>query len=386
MFNIKTLNKISPVGLKHFCDNKYNVGDNVENPDAILLRSFSMHDMELPAGLLAIGRAGAGTNNIPVDKCAEKGIVVFNTPGANANAVKELTILGLLLSSRKVVKGYDWVQSLGGSEDVAKQVEKGKSAFVGPEVYGKKLAVIGLGAIGIMVANTAYHLGMDVLGYDPYISVKAALGLSRHVSLNSDLKSLLEDADYVSIHVPLTPDTKHMINEETIEYMKDGARLLNFARGDLVDNAAVKKALESGKLSAYVTDFPNEELLGVDNIVTIPHLGASTPESEENCAEMAAKEIIDYLENGNIVNSVNFPHCELPREGVRITITHKNIPNMLSRFSTILADANVNIENMVNKGKKEYAYTIIDIADAPDNGITEKIKSIDGVISVRVIL
>ena len=251
MFNIKTLNKISPVGLNHFSANKYNVGDNVENPDAILLRSFSMHDMEFPESLLAIGRAGAGTNNIPVDKCAEKGIVVFNTPGANANAVKELTILGLLLSSRKVVKGYDWVQSLSGTDDIAKQVEKGKSAFVGPEVYGKKLAVIGLGAIGIMVANTAFHLGMDVLGYDPYISVKAALGLSRHVTLNSDLKSLLENADYVSIHVPLTPDTKHMINEETVKYMKDGARLLNFARGDLVENNAVKKALESGKLSAY---------------------------------------------------------------------------------------------------------------------------------------
>ena len=386
MFNIKTLNKISPIGLKHFSEKKYNVGDNVENPDAILLRSFSMHDMVLPDSLLAIGRAGAGTNNIPVEKCAEKGIVVFNTPGANANAVKELTILGLLLSSRKVVKGYDWAQSLKGTEDVAKQVEKGKSAFVGPEIYGKKLAIIGLGAIGVMVANTAFHLGMDVMGYDPYISVKAALGLSRHVGFTSDLKSLLEDADYISIHVPLTPDTKDMINDETLAYMKDGARLLNFARGGLVNNDAVKKALESGKLSTYVTDFPDEELLGVENIVTIPHLGASTPESEENCAEMAAKEIIDYLENGNIVNSVNFPHCELPREGVRITITHKNIPNMLSRFSTILADANVNIENMVNKGKKDYAYTIIDIVDAPKDEIIEKIKSIDGVITVRVIL
>lgn len=390
MFNIKTLNNISEKGLKFFSDSKYTVGENTENPDAIILRSFSMHDMELPESLLAVGRAGAGVNNIPVDKCAEKGIVVFNTPGANANAVKELTILGLLLASRKVCDGVEWAKTLKNDSEAAKKIEKGKSRFAGPELMGKKLAVIGLGAIGVMVANTAYNLGMDVLGYDPYISVKAALGLSRHVELIQDLKTLLSDADYVSVHVPLLPDTKGMISDELFSYMKDGVRLLNFARGPLVDFEAVKKALQSGKAAAYVTDFPDAEILSLPNTVCIPHLGASTYESEENCAEMAVKEIIDFLENGNITNSVNYPNCELAREdGVRITVAHKNIPNMLSRFSGLFANNNVNIENLVNKSKKEFAYTILDISrDTPQNTVNEvvrEIEIIDGVLAVRVI-
>lgn len=390
MYNIKTLNKISEKGLKYFSDSKYTVSDSVENPDAIILRSFSMHDMELPESLLAVGRAGAGVNNIPIDKCAEKGIVVFNTPGANANAVKELTVLGLLIASRNVCDGVEWAKTLKDDPDAAKKIEKGKGQFAGPEIMGKKLAVIGLGAIGVMVANAAYNLGMDVLGYDPYISVKAALGLSRHVELVQDLKTLLSDADYVSIHVPLLPDTKGMISEELVSYMKDGVRILNFARGPLVDFEAVKKALQSGKAAAYVTDFPDTDTLSLPNTVCIPHLGASTNESEENCAEMAAKEIIDFLENGNITNSVNYPNCELAREdGVRITVAHKNIPNMLSRFSGLLADNGVNIENLVNKSKKEFAYTILDIgADTPEKTIDEvvkEIKKINDVLAVRVI-
>lgn len=383
MYKIKTLNKIASCGLDLFAPDKYEVGDSIESPDAVILRSFSMHDMELPDSLMAVGRAGAGVNNIPTDRCAEKGIVVFNTPGANANAVKELTIMGLFMASRKVADGIEWAKTLKGTENIAKQVESGKSAFTGPEIEGKKLAVIGLGAIGVMVANTAFHLGMEVVGYDPYISVKSALGLSRHVSFSKDLKGVLEDADYVSIHVPLTPDTKHMINAETIGYMKNGARLLNFSRGDLVETAAIKSALESEKVAAYVTDFPDEEILTIKNVIPIPHLGASTPESEDNCAVMASKQIIDYLENGNIVNSVNFPNCESAREGIRITIAHKNIPNMLSRISTILEGNN--IENMVNKSKGEYAYTIIDLREDPHDGVVEAVRAAEGVLRVRVI-
>ena len=344
-----------------------------------------MHEMELGSNLLAVGRAGAGVNNIPIDKCTEKGIVVFNTPGANANAVKELTILGLLMASRKVSDGIVWAKTLQGTENIAKQVEKGKSSFTGPEIYGKKIAIIGLGAIGVMVANSVFHLGMDVIGYDPYISVKSALGLSRHVTFSNDLKAALEDADYVSIHVPLSDATKNLINDETIGYMKDGARILNMSRGGIVNNAAIKAALESGKIAAYVTDFPDDEVLNMPNTVAIPHLGASTPESEDNCAKMAAAEIIDYLENGNIKNSVNFPNCELSREGVRITIIHKNIPNMLSRFSSLMADEGKNIENMVNKSRNDIAYTIIDTKDEPAPSVIEHIKSIEGVLSARII-
>ncbi len=385
MYTIKPLNKIAACGLKYFGEDKYTVSAECENPDAIILRSFSMHEMELPENLLAVGRAGAGVNNIPLDKCSERGIVVFNTPGANANAVKELVITGLLLASRNVIDGIAWAKTLeGNGADVAKMIEKGKSAYAGREIEGKKLAVIGLGAIGAMVANAAYALGMDVIGYDPFLSVKAALSLSRHVHVAATLEEALGDADYVTLHVPLTPDTKGMINSATIQNMKDGARLLNFSRGDLVNNASVGSALEEGKLAVYVTDFPSDEVLCMKNVIPIPHLGASTQESEDNCAIMVAKQLVDYLENGNIHNSVNFPNCESARGGlVRLTIAHKNIPNMLSQFLGLLDGANV--DNMVNKNKNEYAYTIIDSAhEVPDN-IIEKIKAIDGVLSVRII-
>ncbi len=385
MFTVKPLNKIADCGLSRFHADAYSVSTEHENPDAIILRSFSMHEMELPGNLKAIGRAGAGVNNIPVDKCTEKGIVVFNTPGANANAVKELVITGILLASRKVVDGIAWAKTLeGNGAEVAKMVEKGKSSFVGPEIEGKKLAVIGLGAIGAMVANTAYALGMDVIGYDPYLSVKAALSLSRHVHVVSSMEEALSGADYITLHVPLLDSTKNMINAGMIANMKDGARLLNFARGGLVDNAAVGAALEEGKLSVYVTDFPSDEVLSMKNVIPIPHLGASTPESEDNCAIMAAKELIDYLENGNIHNSVNFPNCECARAGVlRITVAHKNVPNMLSQFLGLLQDKNV--ENMVNKNKGEWAYTIIDTASEVPDEVINKLQEIDGVLRVRVI-
>ena len=385
MYKIQNLNKIAPCGLDLFTKDKYDVNEKHDNPDAIILRSFSLHDMELGDNLKAIGRAGAGVNNIPIDKCSEKGIVVFNTPGANANAVKELTILGLLLASRKVSDGISWAKTLKGTENIGKQVEAGKSSFVGPEIYGKKIAIIGLGAIGVMVANTVIHMGMDVVGYDPYISVKAALGLSRHVSFSNDLKAVLEDADYITVHVPLSDSTKNLINNETIGYMKDGARVLNMSRGGIVDNEAMRAALESGKIATYVTDFPDGDVLDMPNVVAIPHLGASTPESEDNCATMAAHEIINYLETGNIMNSVNFPNCELPREGIRVAIAHKNIPNMLSRFSTLMAEEGKNIENMVNKSKKDLAYTIIDLFDEPTESVINHIRGIEGVLSVRVI-
>ena len=385
MFEIKPLNKIAACGLDLFTQDKYSVSADCENPDGIILRSFSMHEMEMPENLKAIGRAGAGVNNIPVDKCTEKGIVVFNTPGANANAVKELVITGLLLASRKVVDGIAWAKTLeGNGAEVAKMVEKGKGQFVGPEIEGKKLAVIGLGAIGAMVANTAYALGMDVIGYDPYLSVKAALSLSRHVHVVNSIEEALSQADYITLHVPLLDSTKNMINSAMIANMKDGARLLNFARGGLVDNAAVGAALEDGKLAVYVTDFPSDEVLSMKNVIPIPHLGASTPESEDNCAVMAAKELIDFLENGNIHNSVNFPNCECARAGVmRITVCHKNVPNMLSQFLGLLQDKNV--ENMVNKNKGEWAYTIMDTAVEVHDDIISKISEIDGVLRVRVI-
>ncbi len=386
MYNIKTLNKIAACGLKYFCSDCYTVSDDCENPDGIVLRSFSMHDMELPENLKAVARAGAGTNNIPIDKCSEKGIVVFNTPGANANAVKELTIAGLFLASRNIVDGISWAKTLKGQgAEVGKLVEKGKSNYAGGEVEGKKLVVLGLGAIGIMVANTAYHLGMDVVGYDPYISVKAALSLNRHVEIINDLKQALSDADFISIHVPLMDSTRGMIGEDAILAMKDGVKILNFARGELVDNDALKKALEEGKVSVYVTDFPNDEVLGMNNVIAIPHLGASTQESEDNCAVMASKQMIDYLENGNIVNSVNFPHCEMVRDdniGTRITIAHKNVPNMLAQFLNVIGDTN--IHNMTNKSKGDLAYTIIDL-EKDIEGIENSLNAIGDVLKVRVI-
>ncbi|MDO4563100.1 MAG: phosphoglycerate dehydrogenase [Clostridia bacterium] len=387
MYNLLTLNKIAACGLAGFDKDKYNITDNCDNPDCIMLRSFKMHDMELKDNLLCVARAGAGVNNIPLDKCSEKGIVVFNTPGANANAVKELVIAALLLSSRGIIQGAQWAQTLKGTEAVEKAVEKGKSAFGGTEIMGKKIAVVGLGAIGVMVANAAYALGMDVVGYDPYISVKAALNLSRHIEVVTSLKDAIKDADYITLHVPLLDSTKYMINDELLQNsVKKGAKLLNFSRGELADVAAVKKALADGVLTSYVIDFPSEDCLGVDGIIAIPHLGASTEEAEDNCAMMAAHELMDYIENGNIVNSVNFPACEVPRTTpTRVVILHKNVPNMLTRFSKVMADEAINIENMTSRSKGDYAYTIMDVASDVSTANADAIKEIDGVIKVRVI-
>lgn len=380
MFNVQTLNKISSAGISRLGDN-YTVADNVENPDAILVRSAAMHDMEMPKSLLAIARAGAGVNNIPLDKCAEQGIVVFNTPGANANAVKELVITAMLISSRKIVEGIEWVKTLKDNADAAKLVEKGKSQFVGPEIKGKTLGVIGLGAIGVLVANAAVDLGMNVLGYDPFISVDGAWGLSPEVKHVVSLDDIFENSDYITLHVPLTPDTKGVINSENIAKMKDNARILNFARGDLAVNADVLAALKSGKLAKYITDFAAPELIGQDGVIVTPHLGASTPESEDNCAKMAADEIKDYLENGNIKNSVTLPAVSMPRgAGERVCIIHKNVPNMISSITSALAGAN--IENMASQSKKDYAYTILDVT----GGVSaDALAAVDGVIKVRVI-
>lgn len=385
MYQIKTLNKISKNGLDRFNAN-YNCADEIDAPDAILVRSASMHEMEMPESLLAIARAGAGVNNIPCDKCAEQGIVVFNTPGANANAVKELVLAGLLMCSRKVLPAIEWAKTLkGNGAEVGKMVEKGKGAFAGPEIMGKKLGVIGLGAIGILVANAASALGMEVYGYDPYLSVDAAWKLSRSIKHAADMNEIFTECDYITVHVPLTPDTKGFINNDSIATMKDGVRILNFARGDLVDSNAIIDALANGKVAAYVTDFPSDEVIGVDGVIAIPHLGASTPESEENCAVMAADEIREYLENGNIINSVNMPNVVVPRStAVRVCIIHNNIPNMIAQISAAVSACNINIEKLNNQSRKDYAYTILDV-EAIDDAAIESIKAIDGVIRVRVI-
>ena len=381
---ILTLNKIAACGTDRLAG--YTVGDAVENPDAILVRSAAMHDMELPESVQAIARAGAGVNNIPVDACAEKGIVVFNTPGANANAVKELVIAGLLLSSRKIVPGIAWAAGLKGTPDVEKQIEKGKSAFVGPEILGKKLGVIGLGAIGILVANAAAALGMEVYGYDPYLSVDAAWGLSRSIRHATDLDQIYAQCDYITVHVPLNDGTRGMIGEKALAAMKPGVRVLNFARAGLVDSAAMKAALADGKVAAYVVDFPSDDMLGVDNVIAIPHLGASTPESEDNCAVMAADELKDYLENGVIRHSVNYPDLAAPRTtAVRICVLHKNIPAMLTAISAAISAQGINIDSMVNRSRKEYAYTVIDTDGKPDPETVAAIAAVEGVIRVRVI-
>ncbi|MBE7038115.1 MAG: 3-phosphoglycerate dehydrogenase [Ruminococcaceae bacterium] len=387
MMEILTLNKIASCGLDLLDKNVFNISDDAKDPDGIILRSFNMHEMELGDNLKAVARAGAGTNNIPIEKCSEKGIVVFNTPGANANAVKELVLAGLFLSSRKISQSIEWAKTLKGEgENVGKLVEKGKSNFVGPEIEGKKLGIIGLGAIGVMVANTAYHLGMEVIGYDPYISVDAAWGLSRHVRKANELKDLVAECDYITLHVPLNDATKNMINDELFAVMKKGARILNFARGGLVDDAALEKAIANGTVATYVTDFPNEKILCMDNVVAIPHLGASTPESEDNCAKMASVEIQDYLCEGNIVNSVNFPNCSLAREGkTRITIAHKNVPNCVSNFTNLCAKDNCNIVNMINKSKKDMAYTIIDLDDDIPESVKADFEALENVLKVRVI-
>ncbi len=389
MYNLLTLNKIAACGLNNFDKAKYTITDNCDTPDCIILRSFNMHDMELADSLQAVARAGAGVNNIPLDKCSEKGIVVFNTPGANANAVKELTLAGLLLASRDIIGGAAWAQTLkGNGAEVGKMVEKGKSNFAGNEIKGKKLAVIGLGAIGVLVANAAYKLGMDVIGYDPFISVKAALNLDRHTVIKADLKDALAEADYITLHLPLTPDTKGMFNADLFKSaVKKGAKLLNFSRGDLVDADSLKSALEVGLIDKYVVDFPSDEVLGLENVIAIPHLGASSAESEDNCAVMAAQELIEYMENGNIINSVNYPNCELPTtEGAtRATILHKNIPNTISSITSVFAAKGINIEHMVNKSKGDYACTILDAMADADDAIADELKKIDGIIKVRII-
>ncbi len=386
MFKIKTYNKISKSGLEVF-DDKYTIGDEVENADGAIVRSAALHDVEFPETLKAIARAGAGTNNIPIDRCSEQGIVVFNTPGANANAVKELVIAGLFISSRRVISGIEWAKTLkGNGAEVTKMVEKGKGAFAGPEIKGKKLGVIGLGAIGVMVANAANHLGMTVYGYDPYLSVKSAWNLNHNAVYINDINEIFAQCDYITIHVPLTDGTKNLINTESIAKMKDGVRILNYSRAGLVNSEDIKVALESGKVAAYVTDFPTDEILDIDGVIAIPHLGASTPESEENCATMAAKELIDYIENGNIVNSVNLPEITMPRSGDnRVCVIHKNIPNMITKITGIIADDNINIENLLNKSRGEIAYTMLDIDGADVEQLYEEINAIDGVIRVRII-
>ena len=383
MYNVKLYNKISKVGLEKLDPAKYTCAEDFEDYDAVLVRSAKLHDVEFPKNLKCIARAGAGVNNIPLDRCAREGIVVFNTPGANANAVKELVVCALMLASRKIVQGANWVQSLAGTPDIGPAAEKGKATYAGPEISGKRLGVIGLGAIGVKVANAAVALDMEVWGYDPFLSVDGALALSRSVKHVTELDQIFANCDYITIHVPLTPDTKNTICAESIAKMKDGVRIINLARGELVDTKAMAEALESGKVAAYVSDFASDEILAQPNAITLPHLGASTPESEDNCAMMAVKEIADYLEHGTIRNSVNFPNLKVPYEGgYRICMIHKNIPNMIA---SITAAVKCNIENMGNRSKGDYAYTIIDTAEAPSEANLEALRAIDGMISVRAI-
>lgn len=387
MYQIQTLNKISPLGLEKFDRSKYCWGDEVNNPDAILVRSASMHEMELPESVLAIARAGAGVNNIPLDKCSEAGVVVFNTPGANANAVKELVLLGLLLSARKIQPAMDWIRTLKGQgAEVPKLVEKGKGQFVGPELLGKKLGVVGLGAIGVLVANAAAALGMTVYGYDPYLSVDAAWGLSRETIHAKSLKDIYENCDFVTLHVPCTTETKGMINASSIATMKDGVRILNFARGELVETSDLLEALDEKKVAVYVTDFAADEMLCHKGVVALPHLGASTPESEDNCAKMAVEELQTYLETGNIVHSVNLPQVNLPKSTpCRICVIHKNVSGVINKLSSVLAEDGLNIENMVNASKKDYAYSIFDVAQAVGGDLVGKLNAIPDVIRVRVL-
>ncbi len=386
MYNIQTLNKIAACGTDLLDKSKYAISDDAANPDAILVRSAAMHDMELGSNLLAIARAGAGVNNIPIEKCSEKGIVVFNTPGANANAVKELVICGLLLASRKIVPSTEWIKTLKGKGDeVSKLVEKGKSQFVGPEIMGKKLGVIGLGAIGILVANAAAALGMDVYGADPFLSVENALKLSGKVHYVKSNKEIFEQCDYITLHVPATADTKGMINAETIATMKKNVRLLNFSRDALVDSKAVLDALANGGMACYVTDFATDDLIGAENVICMPHLGASTPESEDNCAVMACNEIKDYIERGDIKNSVNLPNMEMAITGTaKICVIHKNVEGVINNITAPISAAGMNIENMQSKSKKDYAYTCLDVK-GDTAGIEEKLKAVANVVGVRVI-
>ena len=384
MYTIQTLNKISPLGLDQLDPKEFLITNECENPDGILVRSADMHNMEFGSNLRAIARAGAGTNNIPLDKCAENGIVVFNTPGANANAVKELVICALLIASRSVVDGIEWCKDYAG-EDLEKAVEKEKGKFVGPELLGKNLGVIGLGAVGVKVANAAVKLGMNVYGYDPYLSVHNALTLDSHVEV-VDLKTIYEKSDYITIHSPLLPSTKGMIDETSISSMRHGVRIINLARGGLVDDNDMLAALESGKVARYVTDFPNETLVGKKGVIAIPHLGASTPESEENCAIMAAQELREYLRTGNIRNSVNMPAVEMSRSGaVRLGVFHRNVPKMISKFSSLLSDEGANIEAMTSKSKGDYAYAIIDLGQEVSEETLSHLRNLENVLRLRVI-
>ena len=386
MYNIHYLNKISPKGTELFTED-YATAGTLEEAQAILVRSASMHEMELPENLLAVARAGAGVNNIPLTSCADKGIVVFNTPGANANSVMELALCGMLLGARDIVGGINWVQTIKSSPDVAKLVEKGKGQFAGHEIRGKKLGIIGLGAIGGPLANRSRKLGMDVCGYDPHISVEAAWHLDRHVARVKTLDEIYTTCDVITLHVPLLDSTKKMINAEALAKMKDGVIILNFARDLLVDDDAMAEALASGKVSRYVTDFPNAKTANMPGCIAIPHLGASTEESEDNCAKMAVRQMMDYLENGNITNSVNFPACDMGicATAGRITILHKNIPNSLGQFTATMAAENINIDGLMNKSRGEYAYTMLDLDHTPSQHAVEALSKINGVIRVRVI-
>ncbi len=385
MYNIQTLNKIAAIGTDRFDSAKYTVGDAVTSPEAIMVRSAKMHDIEFESNLLCIARAGAGVNNIPVDKCAEQGIVVFNTPGANANAVKELAICALLLASRKITEAAAWAASLKGTPDAPKTVEGGKAKFAGPEIYGKTLGIVGLGAIGGKIANAAVSLGMKVIGYDPYLSVNGAINLSRKVQVTTDINDIYAESDYITLHVPYTADNKNMIDTEQINMMKDGVRIINLARGELINSETIVKAIADGKVAKYVTDFADDVVLGVENVIVLPHLGASTPESEDNCAVMAADEIMEYIENGNIKNSVNYPNAMMNAVGTKVCILHKNVPNIIAQITTICGDAGLNIDNMVNASKKDYAYTMLDVAGDVSDAIADKMSAVDGIIKVRVI-
>lgn len=386
MYQYHCLNAISNVGLEVF-DENYTKVENMEDADAVLVRSAAMHEMELGENLKVIARAGAGVNNIPLTKCADHGVVVFNTPGANANAVKELVVAGMFLASRDIIGGANWVQSERMNEDIAKLTEKEKKRFAGHELYGKKLGVIGLGAIGVQVANTAIHLGMDVYGYDPYISVKAAWSLSKHINHIKNVEDIYKQCDFITIHVPLLDSTKKMIDKKAIGMMKDGVVVMNFARDLLVDEKDMIEALADGKVKHYVTDFPNTTVAGVKNAIVTPHLGASTEEAEDNCAVMAANEIRNFLENGNITNSVNYPNCDMGAAGEfpRLSICHKNMKNMLNQFTDIFTEEDINIEHMTNASRGDYAYSMFDLSEAPSVEAVEKLGNIEGVLRVRVI-
>lgn len=389
MYTVKTMNNISDIIKQTLKASQYEVGPEQETYDALMVRSADLHETAFPQTLLAIARAGAGVNNIPVEACTEQGIVVFNTPGANANAVKELVLCGMLISCRKVIEGTEWVRDAHarGETGIGKLAEKAKKQFVGPELLGKKLGVVGLGAIGVLVSNAASDgLGMEVMGYDPFLSVEGALRLSRSVKLTADLDALFKECDYITLHLPLNDQTRGMVNEKVLHTMKDGAVLLNFARGGLVDDEAVLAAVKTGKLRHYVTDFADDTIAGQDGVIVMPHLGASTPESEENCAVMAAAEMHDYLQNGNITHSVNLPDCVMPRaDGCRVTVINRNVANMVGQMTAVLAAEGLNIENMINKSRGAYAYTMFDLSAAPGEEALMKLRQIEGVLRIRVL-